>query len=227
MDRLYDEDEMAAAFGWARGAYGDSLPGRPMPNIAVLCRATVQLRSRRVRAWVISLVGVAHDSPEQPDSQIFTTPEEVVAAYKRMWSLCAAAAVMLKREQGVQTLQVYNVGGGAFAGSLFDDFVRECFEPAFLPLLPELEKAGVTVAGYDFQQHRFTGGWIPNVLEALDDVTLERTLWVNAWDPWSLIGNGNAGDGSLDGYWGRCSNLAILGWPCTNPHVRYVAVDDS
>lgn len=28
-------------------------------------------------------------------------------------------------------------------------------------------------------------------------------LLVNAWDPWSMVGNGNAGDNSLDGFYGR------------------------
>ncbi|KAI9015593.1 hypothetical protein DFJ74DRAFT_680868 [Hyaloraphidium curvatum] len=222
MNRLYDEDGMRKAFGWSRGAYADSVPGRPMPNIAVVCRATVQLAKRRVRAWVVNLVGVAHDSRSQPDYKVFTTREQVLAAYRRIWQLGVAAALMLRKEHGVDVLQVYNVGGGAFSGSLFDDFVRECFEPAFLPLLPRLEQAGVRVAGYDVRARRFDGGWIPNVLEDMDNGALARMLWVNAWDPWSLIGNGNARDASLDGFGGRCSNLAVLGWPRTNPHLKYV-----
>lgn len=53
---------------------------------------------------------------------------------------------------------------------------------------------------------------------------LEETVLVNAWDPWSLIGNGNVFDNSLDGYWGRCSNMAVLGWLRTNPDMQFVAV---
>merc|ERR1712118_28574 len=30
----------------------------------------------------------------------------------------------------------------------------------------------------------------------------ENTLFINAWDPWSLVGNGNEGDNSLDGKYG-------------------------
>lgn len=51
--------------------------------------------------------------------------------------------------------------------------------------------------------------------------SIERTLFVNAWDPWSLVGNGNDMDHSVDGMYGRQSALALLCWPVTNPHVEY------
>ena len=39
---------------------------------------------------------------------------------------------------------------------------------------------------------------------------------MNAWDPWSMVGNGNAGDNSLDGFFGRhglgrWENIEIVG----------------
>ena len=48
---------------------------------------------------------------------------------------------------------------------------------------------------------------------------LKYTLFINAWDPWSIIGNGNDADNSLDGFWGRNSNLSVLGWSETNPYL--------
>merc|ERR1712039_724173 len=47
---------------------------------------------------------------------------------------------------------------------------------------------------------------------------LEDSLLVNAWDPWSMVGNGNAADNSLDGYFGRCTAMALLCWPKKCPH---------
>jgi hypothetical protein len=47
---------------------------------------------------------------------------------------------------------------------------------------------------------------------------------VNAWDPWSMIGNGNDRDNSLDGNWGRCSNMTVLGWSEANPFIKYYPV---
>lgn len=54
---------------------------------------------------------------------------------------------------------------------------------------------------------------------------VERTLFINAWDPWSLVGNGNELDWSVDGMYGRQSALALLCWPVTNPHIRYKKIE--
>ena len=51
---------------------------------------------------------------------------------------------------------------------------------------------------------------------------LEDRVFVNAWDCWSMLGNGNFGDRSADGYWGRSTALSLLGWPLSNPMMRYV-----
>ena len=55
----------------------------------------------------------------------------------------------------------------------------------------------------------------PNSIED-DPATLENTLFVNSLNPWSLIGNGNDRDNSLNGFWGRSSNMSVLGWTFTN-----------
>jgi hypothetical protein len=49
------------------------------------------------------------------------------------------------------------------------------------------------------------------------DVLPKDTLYMNAWDPHSVVGNGNEADGSLDGWFGRLSDLAFLCTPATNP----------
>lgn len=83
-------------------------------------------------------------------------------------------------------------------------------------------RAGIQVLGYDTETQAFNGGFVPDILDTDEDVA--HTLYVNAWDPWSMIGNGNGRDNSLDGYWGRCSNMAVLGWSVTNPWMMYRAV---
>ena len=47
----------------------------------------------------------------------------------------------------------------------------------------------------------------------------EDSLFVNAWDPHSMPGNGNCRDASLDGYVGRHSNVAAAGWPLSNVYL--------
>ena len=46
-------------------------------------------------------------------------------------------------------------------------------------------------------------------------------MYVNAWDPWTIIGNGNENDNSLDGYWGKSTNMSVLGWFLTNPEMTF------
>lgn len=57
--------------------------------------------------------------------------------------------------------------------------------------------------------------------------SLAESLVVNAWDPHSICGNGNAVDRSLDGYVGRHTAVAVLTWPVVNTRMRYVACDDT
>ena len=59
-------------------------------------------------------------------------------------------------------------------------------------------------------------GKIPKILND------ENTLYQNAWDPHSMVGNGNYGDNSLDGYFGRHTGIHFLCWPQTNPNIKYI-----
>jgi hypothetical protein len=215
MRRLYDAEALENRFGWKEGAYAVG-----MPNIATYCYATIHTEEKGFfNAHILNLIGCALDSLRQPDFQAYTTKEQVLNFYRQMWQLALGAMKHL----GKKKFQIYNVGGGAFSGAYGQYFIQEIFEPAFLPLLSEFEAAGIQVLGYDTATRQFTGGFIPDCLnEPTQD--LENTVYVNAWDPWSMIGNGNERDGSLDGYWGRCSNMAVLGWLRTNPEMQFIGV---
>jgi hypothetical protein len=216
MRRLYSQDKMESTFGWRTGAYTEG-----SPNFAIYCKALVKSEQKGfLNVHVLNLIGCALDALEQPDYAIYKTKEKVIEFYRRMWRLALGGLKHL----GKKKFQIYNVGGGAFSGPYGASFTKEIFEPAFLPLLPEFEATCIQILGYDFKTSRFTGGFIPDCLNDLSTQQLEDTVFVNAWDPWSLIGNGNERDGSLDGYWGRCSNLAVLGWLRTNPAMQFVGV---
>ena len=72
---------------------------------------------------------------------------------------------------------------------------------------------------------RSNGWYFPNVVFGPLKDSLETTLFVNAWDPYSIVGNGNAGDQSLDGFFGRSTAMGLMSWPGTNPCMSYRAVD--
>ena len=76
--------------------------------------------------------------------------------------------------------------------------------------------------------HFITGTTFPDIVTQARELT--TTLFVNAWNPWSLPGNGNANDPTLDGHMGRCTTIALTGSFMTNPCLTpdsFVAVDDS
>lgn len=214
--RLYNEKLLKNKYGYSKGAYQYSTPEKLMPNIAVYTHATVKLNKGYSKVHVINLIGAAFDNMNQPDYIYYKDKpiEKIVEFYKNMWYFAYVAMVTKK----CKNLQIYNVGGGAFAGPFVSEFIMEVFEPAFKPLLPLFEKRGYNILGYDWEKHKFNGGFIPNCLE---DADLENTMFVNAWDPWSIIGNGNERDRSLDGFWGRSSNMSVLGWYKTNPNMRF------
>ena len=222
MKRLYYNKHLQEKFGYEQGAYRLSTSDKLMPNIAIYTKATVKLEKGFEKIHVINLIGAAFDHPYQPDFVYFHEKpiESVIAFYTNMWRLALEALCV----SGCKYLQVYNVGGGAFAGKFSSSFTTDIFEPAILPLLPLFETYGKRIFGYDWKNHRFNGGLIPGCLAGAD---LENTLFVNAWDPWSLIGNGNERDNSLDGWWGRVSNMAILGWLPTNPSMKFYPVNFS
>jgi hypothetical protein len=98
--------------------------------------------------WVLNLIGVAHDSPEQPDALAYRGREAVLAAYAAMWALAVGAVNMLFDQGHIDAVTVYNVGGGAFCGSTFSNFVTDCFEPTFLPAAARFRR-GVRLLGFD------------------------------------------------------------------------------
>ena len=221
MRRIYSQNLLKEHFGYEQGAYRYSTTDKLMPNLAVYTHAIVKLEKKGfTKVHVVNLIGAGLDHMYQPDYQYFSVrpKEALIAFYRNVWKLAFAALV----NSPCKKLQIYNVGGGAFSGPYSANFTTEIFEPAIKPLLPLFTEKGLSVVGYDWSSHEFTGGFIPNCLEEAAD--LDTTLFVNAWDPWSLIGNGNERDRSLDGYWGRVSNMAVLGWLPTNPHMKFIGV---
>eukprot|EP01048_Picozoa_sp_COSAG05_P027908 COSAG05_NODE_8376_length_708_cov_13049.261084_2_plen_72_part_00 len=39
-----------------------------------------------------------------------------------------------------------------------------------------------------------------------------------------MLGNGNGSDNSLDGWYGRASAVAALGWPTCNQYIQFVPI---
>ena len=93
------------------------------------------------------------------------------------------------------------------------DYTMREFAKEFTKKCRELGFANVVCPG---PQHRD----VPALCFYLQDKN-EHTLYVNAWDPHSIVGNGNENDRSLDGFFGRTTAMAFLSLPCFNPHIQY------
>ena len=55
-------------------------------------------------------------------------------------------------------------------------------------------------------------------------VNCDKTLFVNAWDPASLPGNGNCNDSSLHSF-GCFTTIAVTGTSITNPWIQYSKIE--
>eukprot|EP00927_Polykrikos_kofoidii_P044167 TRINITY_DN3820_c0_g1_i1.p1 TRINITY_DN3820_c0_g1~~TRINITY_DN3820_c0_g1_i1.p1 ORF type:complete len:323 (+),score=43.32 TRINITY_DN3820_c0_g1_i1:150-1118(+) len=221
MNRLYDANMLHEMAGYRSGAYGASTLEKLMPNIAIYCKTPLKLGDRRVDVHVINIVGFAFDSTSQPDYQYFfkderMSPEKVDELVKHMmamWRYIFECATL----KNLQYIQIADVGGGAFSTYLMrspETSYNRLKQASLSPVIKEYP-------GIEVQQ-----------LERIPDCCfsgetsnrLDQTLLVNAWDPWSMVGNGNALDNSLDGFFGDCSAMAVLCWPPLNPKLTYQAV---
>ena len=253
MNRHYKPDDMKTNFGWGEGAYSKVQTNRDlMPNIAIYTNAVVkfpfdyptneQITLNNVH--VINLVGYAFDDKRQPDYQFFigtctnkngTLNEDkfitdLVEKYEKMWLLAFAAANVLQKEGKIHSIRIFNVGGSAFAEHIpggAGNFINNIFLPSFAKSKALFERKSIDILGFNFKTSMFDSTDVFNVPNSLVEEDYERILYVNAWDPWSLIGNGNQLDRSLDGWWGRSSNMSILGWSLTNPFMQVLRVHNN
>jgi hypothetical protein len=131
-------------------------------------------------------------------------------AYHRVWD----NAFKIATELGFSAIAVNALGSGAFNPYGRDKRkFMETFHNKIIKSLKEKYKINVLKMGETD---------VPDKIEGIiDSYSPGKILWTNAWDPWSILGNGNSKDNSLDGYWGRSSAIAVLGWPATNPFITY------
>ena len=224
MVRSYDRKKMLETFGWTQSSSDIK------PNIAIYCNARINWKNVIIdNVHVINLIGFSLE-PGQPDRAFFVSGsldrKKLIKSYNKMWQKLVVCAVGLKNAGKIKAVRIFAVGSGAFAGPFFSEkeFIRDILTPSFLPCFKAITGAGINVVGCKYVDNTFEldDYWIADDL--LKDPDVHTTLYVNAWDPWSIIGNGNAADGSLDGYWGRCSNMSVLGWRLTNKNMKFQRV---
>jgi hypothetical protein len=229
MKRLYDPCRLKKLFGWKTSAYSRYFKKHQTlgPNIAIYTPSIVEEDISQI-VHVLNVIGYAFDSPKQPDFQYFSSRgfKGVLEAYTQLFRLVFTVAQNLKLKCVVMSL----VGGNNFSklypGGI-SKFQTSVWLPSFLNALKnsKFDNSNVFFMGTKnspihtkLQKLKFVdlGYWPTNI--QLTDV--KKTLFVNAWDPHSIPGNGNFQDNSLDGYIGRTSTIASVGWPASNVYLQ-------
>merc|ERR1719409_300889 len=174
----------------------------------------------------------------QPDAKHFLplTPskeEDLLKRMGRIFDKIFAAAIKYERK----VIVMAGFGCGAFSvlyrKDLFVNAWMPAFRKSFSAWSTKLHEAQVeeismmgghddptlkaTIKNANFTSKVYT--YFPEPICGDLGARLGDTMFINAWDPWSIMGNGNFADHSLDGYIGRATAIAALGWPKTNPYL--------
>ena len=233
MERYYKQELLDKHFKYKKGAYEGA---DESPNIAVFTRTPFWgEKNKQYEVDVIHLIGAALDSKDQPDYRVFYPSGELDVPklqqfYREMYTMMFEAALIVqKRRKRTMELQMVGLVGAVSFWAIpkkqysYDELITI---PVLYPLMEKYKsKLKSTILQY-----------IPNYKPGKNtfqdmqhgnasQTELDNIILTNAWDCWTMPGNGNDWDHSLDGYWGRASCIAFLGWPKSNPHMTYRYVD--
>lgn len=252
MVEYYDRAALMQAFGWDKSYYRTHFEtqGTLAPNFGVYCHTPVHVSATPITpgnydqvtftaqspmVHVYNAIGLAFDSQQQPDYQyVFKMPSEearkrfVLAVYTNLFHRAFRCALDLR----LSTIVLSAVGANNFA-----TYYPQLRDPAYV-FMPALERARreaaysgkITFMGIsearEWQRVREEYGSIGFFPANISNVDTATTLFVNAWDPHSIVGNGNAEDRSLDGFMGRTTAMGLLCWPPSNNYMRIEVVPE-
>lgn len=218
------------------------VPGLPGPESQV-----EQMDGMSV--FVLNVISPAFHCNKEPDHAYFISGYsikkdkkiELRQCFGRIFDKIFAAAIEYKRSSIIMPKFGATESARKFPGHLFNTIWMPAFQNALEVWGPKLKENNVvelSLMGGDKSQDfshlvMFMGfktkvyGDFPALL--YQDSGKDRrhhakwcadAMFVNDWDPWSFIGNGNFSDDTMGGHIGRTTALAVLGWPVTNPYLK-------
>ena len=227
MKRHYRADFMKSTFGWERGAYEHMV--NP-PNIAIYTYTQViDEENTYHNVHMLHAIGLAFDNEEQPDYKKYMAmgaaerQREVIQFYQNLFHTVFQVCM----ELNISSLVMSKVGAQNFAKMYYDNdinqgdvdqFQTKVWWPTWkrvkrqYPDILNIEFMGLGNSAEDKQQTDV--GHFPACVKHSPD-----SLFVNSWDCWSIVGNGNSYNQSLNGFVGRCSSAAVSAWPMTNMYM--------
>jgi hypothetical protein len=148
--------------------------------------------------------------------------------YRRIYNKIIQCA----KDQNLKNILMTGVGTAAFAGPYKTQIIR-IFEEITDEVKIKLANTNITLWICNYGQNsridvskKIITWNINTAPQKINDnkfsgINNNESLYVNAWDPWSIVGNGNASDFSFDGFIGRATAGSILCWPLTCPNIQY------
>jgi hypothetical protein len=216
-----------------QSGYTSNASGGPKPPQIAVYTHTPKGSDTGLLVHIVHSIGLALDVKTQSDYKWLDQQADRLAAVKQhlvdMFTLVLGCATKKK----LKKVALSYVGGDAFSKldsnlvtsaeyeELFVDAIFEVFngqdfevvgllgdETDLCELIAEKLKKNINPLGH-----------VPEALTS-DDV-----LYQNAWNPHSVVGNGNSKDISLDGFVGQNTAAGVLSLPLTNPFIKHVAID--
>ena len=233
MKRYYELDKLKEKYGYVTSYYQRyyEATGKLAPNIGVYLKAPVIKGETITDIHLYNAIGYALDSKDQVDyiaiKAMPSMKDFLLAAYICIFKRVFQCAVDNKLNRIIMPV----IGGGAFSllypgGS--DEFRKEVFLPAFKEAIKNYYKTiQIDFMGDKNDQvittlaktgHKNVG-YFPDCIY-VKDFNKIKTLVVNAWDCHTVLGNGNKGDNSIDGYIGRTSAIQFFGLGLANPMMK-------
>ena len=256
MKRHYDKNKLKKHFGYEYGYYATcpkSFNKLNPPNILVYTPThivTPGIHQYKV-VHILNVIGLAFDDETQQDyieyglsadkrgnqQQYDSLAADVTNFYVKLFNNIYNVAKKLDKKTIIMSL----VGANNFAkkwpsgnAASVDYFQKYIWVPAYKESkLFYPDKIDIKFMGsrgsranklLNIQNNDI--GRFPNDINKAGK--LNDALFINAWDCWSVPGNGNASDISLDGFIGRNTQIGINGTSLTNPYLdldkNYVSI---
>ena len=231
---IHDQARIERFFG-CKAHYGIAAAkalaeNRDLPvNIAIYSPATVKVSDKAEPLGTFHFlhsIGCALDDAKQSDYKWFQT---VPKANRReaMTSFYDGVLAKIFHCADVKSLKhilLFDVGMVNFA-KLYPGEGPALINEVFYPLVAYYADEKYPHIEVVFDVGIRALGYFPNAkFKPFSAEGETPALFVNAWDPWSVVGNGNGNDRSLDGYVGVSSSSAVLCTPQVNPYMEHDSV---
>jgi hypothetical protein len=235
MNRYYNLEKMYEYFGYEKSFYNEK-----SSNIAIFTKTPIDITEMDIN--VLNIIGVALDSRKQYDYIRLNKIKNIDKRIFEYENMVRSFFIKIKKcflDNNFELLFLSAVGLGNFSilcPSLNIDH-NKIFNKIFIEIFEDINEKIILWCFSDNLLNIINN---KNNMKTcnlyLDDLLLyiyknnkkyytydiNKILFINAYDPYSIVGNGNNNDNSLDGYFGRISAMSILCWPFTNPYINYV-----